>query len=77
MSNITMSIEESLLKKARKIAIERNSSLNSMVREYLHDLVASEEMHRELAVRELRELYNSGGAVVGEVRVSRDALHER
>lgn len=77
MSNITMSIDEELLKKARKVAIERNTSLNNLVREYLTTLVETENMQRELAVRELRQLYADSRAEVGEKTWTRDSLHER
>lgn len=77
MTNVTMSIDEELLKKARKVAIERNTSLNSLVREFLTSMVESETMHRELAVCELRQLYADSRAEVGDIIWTRDALHER
>ncbi len=44
--NITLSIDEQIVKKVRKIAIDRDTTLNAMVREYLTSVAES-----DLAVR--------------------------
>ena len=44
MPNITMSIDGELLKKARKIAVDRDTSLTGMIRGYLEELVEKEEV---------------------------------
>ena len=77
MSNITMSIDDELLRKARKIAIDRDSSLTGLIRLFLEDLVKKEEVKKEIAVMELKSLFNSSRAVVGEKPWSREDLHER
>lgn len=41
MANITISIDDDLLKRARKIAIDRDTSFNGLVREYVESLVTS------------------------------------
>jgi len=38
--NITLSLDEDLVKKVRKIAVERDTTLTGMVREYLQALAA-------------------------------------
>ncbi len=48
--NITLSAEEELLKKARKYASERNTTINQLIRDYLVRLVgesSNEEVARE------------------------------
>ena len=40
MPNITLNVEEEVIKKVRKIAIDRNTTLTAMVREYLHSVAA-------------------------------------
>ena len=48
--NITLSAEEELVKKARKYANERNTTLNQIIRDYLAKLVAeasSDEVARD------------------------------
>ncbi len=48
--NITLSAEEELIKKARKYASERNTTINQLIRDYLSRLVreaSNEEVARE------------------------------
>lgn len=40
--NITLSLDDNLVKKVRKIAVERNTTLTGMVRDYLEELAAAE-----------------------------------
>lgn len=40
MTNLTLSIDDELLKRARIRALERDTSVNALVRDYLEDLVA-------------------------------------
>lgn len=39
MVNLTLAIEEELLREARKLAIDRDTTVNQMVREFLTDSV--------------------------------------
>lgn len=39
MANLTLSIEDKLLKRARIRALERDTSVNSLVRDYLEEFV--------------------------------------
>lgn len=50
--NITLSIDEAIVKKVRKIAIDRDTSLNAMVRDYLISVAESDvAVRREQADR--------------------------
>ena len=40
MTNLTLTIDENLLRKARILAVERNTSVNAMVREFIEKTVA-------------------------------------
>ena len=40
MSNLTLSIEDDLLKQARLYAVQHDTSVNAMVRDYLRGVVA-------------------------------------
>ncbi len=40
MTNLTLTIDENLLRKARILALERNTSVNAMVREFIEKTVA-------------------------------------
>jgi hypothetical protein len=77
MPNITMSIDGELLKKARKIAIDRETSLTGLIRKYLEELVEKEEVMKEVAANELESLFSSSKAVIGEKTWTRDELHVR
>jgi hypothetical protein len=75
--NITMAIEEKLLKKARKIAIEKDTTLTGLIRDYLDTLVLREEHIKEKAIAELEGLMEGSVAEVGEKNWTREDLHER
>lgn len=75
--NITMSMNIELLKKAKKIAIEKNTTVSSLIRNYLQQLVEREELHRNQAAAELESLFNAAGAHVGIKNWSREDLYER
>ena len=47
MTNITMSVDEKLIKKARKVAIERGISLTGMVREFLTEVAHRDEAQKK------------------------------
>jgi len=72
-----MAIDEKLLKKARKIASDKNTSVNNLIRKYLEWLVSKENMKKEDVVSELETLFNNSGMKIGDKNWSRDQLYER
>jgi hypothetical protein len=74
--NLTLTIEEELLRTARKLALDRNTSVNQLVREYLEQLV-SEDSRQQSARRWISEFFANGAVEVGPVTWNRDELHER
>ncbi len=77
MPNVTMSIDEALLKKARKIAIDQDSTVSDLFRSFLADLTKREEIKREFLADELDRLFAKSTASSDGVRWTRDELHER
>jgi len=77
MPNVTMSIDEDLLKAARKIAIDRNMTISDLFRLYLDDLVRTEQLKREYVADELERLFKKSTASSGNSTWTRDSLHER
>jgi len=77
MPNITMSMDEDLIRKVRKIAVEKNTTMTAMVRGYLRKLVAREDQKKEWIIRELDVLYRATERRIGPVTWTRDELHER
>ena len=75
MANITMSIDDEVLKEARKIAVEKDTSLTGLIRGYLKELVEKEVVLKEMAALELESIFASSEAVIGEKTWSRDGLH--
>jgi hypothetical protein len=76
MKNITLSMDEKVLAAVRRYAVERNSSVNGLVREYLTSLAERQDRARQ-ARRELRRLSDRSKARIGRRSWSRDELHER
>ena len=74
--NLTLAIEEDLLLAARKVALDRRTSVNQLVREYLAALV-EQPSRRRLARARLRKALETGLVEVGDRQWSRDDLYER
>ena len=73
--NLTLSVDDRLLKEAREVARSMGKSVNQLVREYLEQLTARDEAERDL--EELRRLsLESGGRSKGW-KFDRDEIHER
>lgn len=75
--NVTMAVDEELLKKARKVAVEKNTTVTGLFRIFLYDLVEQEEKNKDQIIADLAALFDQSGAVVGEKTWTRDSLHER
>ena len=77
MANVTISIDDDVLKRAKKIAIDRETSFNGLVRAYVESLVVADQRRRELRIQELDRLFEESSAIVGSIAWSRDEPHER
>ena len=77
--NITLSIDDDLVKEVRKIAVERDTTLTGLVRAYLKDLAAEHERtgrkrrERETLERSFRQFQFR----IGRKTWTREELHER
>ncbi len=74
--SLTLAIEEDLLLAARKIALERGTSVNHLVRDYLSTLVKSEGRRRR-ARANLKKAFAKGVVEVGVIDWKREDLYER
>jgi plasmid stability protein len=74
--NVTLVVEEDLLRKARAVAAQRQTSVNEMVRQFLKDMV-SQESRRLAALERIQPLLDRPSVQLGTPRPSRDELHER
>ena len=75
MANLTLSLDDELLQKAREAALREHTSVNALVREYLKTYVnARERRLRALeALDAVAERSNSASAEAW----SRESLHQR
>lgn len=74
--NVTLSIEDETVEKARRLAQDRGTSLNQLIRDYLATLVAGPEPAQTIA--ELEAAWETAPARPDPtMRWSRDELHER
>jgi hypothetical protein len=74
--NLTLTVEEDLLLAARKIALDRRTSVNQLVREFLLSLVEMSG-RRRIARACLEEISERGVVEIGEKTWTRDSLYER
>lgn len=77
MANLTLTIDGALLKRARIRALERDTSVNALVRDYLEDLAGDAKAQDAIgALLELAERSDSGSGPGGRTW-KRDELYER
>ncbi len=74
--NITLSVEEAVVRTVRLYAVERGSTVNALVREFLTDLAKKEDRARN-ARRRIKELSEQSAARIGSRSWTREELHER
>jgi len=75
--NITMAIDQDLLKKAKKIAVDKNTTVSGLIRSYLNNLVEQEEKNKDEIISELTNIFDHSKAVIGNKNWNREDLHER
>jgi hypothetical protein len=76
--NITLSIPKSILRKAKILAIQKNTSLSGLLTQTLTSLVARQESYQQARQRNL-ELLKKGLdlGTRGQAPWKREELHER
>lgn len=58
MANITLKIEDELLEKARRLAIQRKTSINAVVRQRLEEFIFS-DLSREATLKGLEAFFSA------------------
>ncbi len=76
MANVTLKIDDDLLKKARHIAAEKKVSINAIIREKIEEFV-SQDTRKETSLMGLDSFYNRCNAKIGTKTWTRDEIHER
>jgi hypothetical protein len=74
--NLTLTVDEELIRAARKVALDRNTSVNNLVRLFLESLVAESGQQRA-AMIQVEELFREKPFAIGRRDWTRSELHER
>lgn len=74
--NITLSLDQQLLRKAKVLAAKRDISISGLLAQQIEVLVGEEEAY-ERAQRQALNLLDHGFHLGGVIRARRDDLHER
>jgi hypothetical protein len=74
--NMTLVVEEDLLREARAVAARQHTSVNEMVRQFLKEIV-NQESRRLVAFERIEHLLDRPTVHLGGPRPSRDDLHGR
>jgi hypothetical protein len=74
--NLTVSLPQHTIRKAKILAARRGSSISGLLAEQIEILVGEEEAY-ERAERQARMLLDQGFHLGGVIRASRDEWHER
>ncbi|NPV70719.1 MAG: CopG family transcriptional regulator [Firmicutes bacterium] len=76
--NITLSIPKDVLRKAKIIAVKRQTSLSRLLTDMVEELVSSDERYEQARERQIKMMqtgFNMG--MNGKITWTRDDLHER
>ena len=77
MPNITMTVEQDLLKKAKRMAAEKNTSLTALIRSFLEKMAQGRDLKKEEAILKLKDYFNDKKVKIGGKKWSREDLYER
>lgn len=76
MANLTITVDDEALKKARLRALEQGTSVNALLRDYLESYAGVHARQRQ-AAKAIVELARRSQARRGQDSWTRDSLHER
>jgi len=75
--NITLSVEDEVVRKVRKIAIDKNTTLTQMVRNFLSSVAERDINRKEHALKVLEASFLEFGRDMGKREWCREDLHGR
>jgi len=76
MANLTVTIDDNVLKKARLLALERGTSVNAVIREYLEAYTGARSEHAAI-IDDIIGLSKKSRSRRGSKTWTRDDLHKR
>jgi hypothetical protein len=77
--NITLSLDDDLVREVRKIAVERDTTLTGLVRAHLQELAAEHAKSglKRRQIKALQESFEKYSFNIGKRTWKREDLHER
>ena len=76
MPNITFSLDEETIKKVRKIALEKDTTLTALVRDYLASVAKRDEQKKKTALKKLKASFKTLSRDMGSRKWTRESLYE-
>ncbi len=76
MGNITLSVDKEVIKKVRRIALEKDTTLTALVREYLNQMADSVDARQLQDANALRKNFRKLSRPMGKRDWMRDDLYE-
>jgi predicted transcriptional regulator len=77
MPNITLSLDDEIIKKVRKIAIEKDTTLTALVRDFLTSVAKRDEQKKKAALKKLKTSFKTLSRDMGARKWTRESLYER
>lgn len=77
MANLTITVDEGTLKRARMRALQEDTSVNALLREYLEEYAGRRRERREAGRKLLELTENSGMSSEGKGLSGREELYDR
>lgn len=75
MPNLTLSLDEDVIKKVRKIAIDKNTTLTAMVRDFLTSVANLDSQNKKESIRKLQSSFQAMSRDMGKRKWTREALY--
>jgi len=77
MSNITLSVDDEIITKVRKVAIDKNTTLTAMVREYLVEVANRDHYKKSEAIQAVEQSIRRLSRDMGIRQWKREDLYDR
>lgn len=76
MGNLTLAVDDEVVKKVRRIALERETTLTAMVRDYLNQIAEAVDARKLQDSAALMDAFRQLSKPMGKRDWSRDDLYE-
>ena len=76
MENVTLTLDDATLRRARRIASERDTTLTEMVRNYLEQVTTDDQALCEQKAKDIRDSFDKFSRFMGGKNWVREDLYE-